>query len=59
VPLECVHLGPGDEGHSGLDALFGVEKQWKYKSCIAEIMVQNSAVLSQPLATEKKVFWSL
>jgi hypothetical protein len=57
--LVNAHLGPVDEGQSGLDALIGIEKQWKYESCIVEVMAKKSAVLSQPFAPEKKVFWSL
>jgi hypothetical protein len=45
MPLAYTYLGPTDEGSSSLDALFGVEKQWKGKPCIAEVMVQNPAVL--------------
>jgi hypothetical protein len=46
MPLACAHLGPADEGQSSLDALLGIEKQWKSESCIVEVLAQKSAVLS-------------
>jgi hypothetical protein len=36
-----------------------VEEQWKGEPCIAEVIAQNSAVMVQPFAAEKKVVWHL